>query len=70
MKEKKADRKKINKINEMQRKFGGYKPDLIVMYYASRLDCLTKTLIVLSVILIVLSIFNIVLLMKIIVLVY
>jgi hypothetical protein len=52
---KRANQKKINEINEIQSKFGGYRPDLILMYFAKRLDCLTKVLIALSGVLIVLT---------------
>ena len=62
---KRANQKKINEINKIQSKFGGYRPDLILMYFAKKLDCLTKALVVLTFILIVLTVFNIVLLIRI-----
>jgi len=53
---KKANKKKIDELNKIQEEFGGYRPDLILMYFAKRLDCLTKALIAVSILLGVLAI--------------
>ncbi|MFH1231409.1 MAG: hypothetical protein V1709_07935 [Planctomycetota bacterium] len=34
--------KNVGKINELQAEFGGYTPDLINMYFAAKLECLTR----------------------------
>ena len=53
---KRANQKKVNEINKISEEFGGYRPDLIMLYYAKRLDCLTKALIAVSILLGVLAI--------------
>jgi len=52
---KKVNKKKIDEVNKIQEEFGGYRPDLILMYFARRLDCLTKGLVILSLALIILA---------------
>ena len=56
--------KNVTKINNLQREFGGYRPDLINMYFAKRLESLTRVLIVLTAVLTILTIIQIVLLIK------
>lgn len=51
----KVDRKAIDKIGEIQDKYGGYRPDLILMLYADRLNKLTRVLIAFSVVLAILT---------------
>lgn len=58
----KTDRKAREKIDEIQAKFGGLRPELITMYLAEKLNCLTKALIGLTVILGILTCVHIVLL--------
>ena len=53
---KRANQKKVNEINKISKEFGGYRPDLIILYYAKGLDCLTKALIAVSILLGVLAI--------------
>ncbi len=64
MQKSKVDRKAIDEINRIQAKYGGYKPDLILMLFTKRLDCLTKTLIGLTTILAILTAVNIWLLIR------
>jgi hypothetical protein len=56
--------KNVSKIAELQKKFGGYRPDLINMYFAAKLECLTLVLIVLTSVLAVLTIVQIILLIR------
>jgi len=56
--------KNISKINKLQKKFGGYRPDLINMYFAAKLERLTTVLIVLTAVLAILTIVQIVLLIR------
>jgi predicted membrane-bound spermidine synthase len=56
--------KNVSKINKLQQKFGGYSPDLINMYFAAKLECLTLVLIVLTAVLSVLTIVQIILLIR------
>ena len=56
--------KNISKINKLQKKFGGYRPDLINMYFAAKLECLTLVLILLTAVLAVLTIVQIILLIR------
>ncbi len=51
MKRKEYDRKAIAKMDKIQQKYGGRKPVYIIMFFADSLNCLTKTLIALSIIL-------------------
>ncbi len=60
----KVDRKAVDEMNKIQAKYGGYRPDLIMMLFAKRLDCLTKTLIGLTTILAILTAVNIWLLIR------
>ena len=59
MQKSKVDRKAIDEIGKIQAKYGGYKPELITMLFAKRLDCLTKALIGLTAALAILTITNI-----------
>lgn len=47
--------KNISKINNIEKEFGGYRPDLINMYFAAKLESLTRALIVLTVVLTILT---------------
>ena len=51
MKRKEYDRKAIAKMDKIQQKYGGRKPEYIIMLFADSLNCLTKVLIALSIIL-------------------
>lgn len=54
----------VSKINKLQKKFGGYRPDLINMYFAAKLECLTKVLILLTTVLAILTVVQIILLIR------
>ena len=56
--------KYVSKINKLEKQFGGYRPDLINMYFAAKLECLTKALIILTAVLAVLTITQIILLIQ------
>ena len=56
--------KNVTKINNLQREFGGYRPDLINMYFAAKLEALTRVLIVLTAVLTILTIIQIILLIR------
>jgi hypothetical protein len=62
MKGKEPDRKAIAEMDDIQAKFGGRKPEYILMLFAKRLDCLTKVLIVLTTVLALLTVVNIIML--------
>jgi hypothetical protein len=64
MKREETDRKAIDEINRIQDKYGGYRPDLIMMLFAKRLNCLTKVLIILTIILALLTAVHIYLLLQ------
>ena len=64
MQKSKVNKKAIDKINKIQAKYGGYRPELITMLFAKKLDCLTKALIGLTAILAILTVINICLLIK------
>ncbi len=64
MQRSKVDRKAIDEINRIQAKYGGYRPELIIMLFAKKLDCLTKALISLTAILAILTVINICLLIN------
>ncbi len=64
MQKSKVNRKAIDEINKIQAKYGGYRPELITMLFAKRLDCLTKALISLTAIFAILTAINIYLLIK------
>jgi hypothetical protein len=55
MKREESDHKAIAKMDKIQQKYGGRKPEYIVMLFADRLNCLTKVLLALSIILAVLA---------------
>ena len=59
-----TDRKAIDKMNRIQQKYGGRSPEYIIMFFAERLDCLTRVLIGLTGILAVLTVVHIYLLVK------
>jgi hypothetical protein len=50
-----AVQKNIRKIKKLEAKFGGYRPELITMYFSQKLESLTRVLIVLTMVLIVLT---------------
>ena len=56
--------KNVSKINKLQEEFGGYRPDLINMYYAKKLERLTLVLTVLTAVLAILAIIQIILLIR------
>lgn len=56
--------KNISKINNIEKKFGGYRPDLINMYFAAKLESLTRLLIGLTVVLAILTSVQIILLIR------
>ena len=56
--------KNVERIRKIQDKFGGYKPDLINIYFAAKLECLTLVLIILTAILSILTIAQIILLTR------
>ena len=56
--------KNISKINKIEKKFGGYRPDLINMYFAAKLESLTRVLIGLTVVLAILTSVQIILLIR------
>jgi len=60
----KTDRKAIEEMKEIQAKYGGYRPELINMFFAKKLDCLTKALIALTTILAMLTVVHIYLLLR------
>ena len=49
IKRKAPDRKAIAEMDEIQQKYGGRKPEYIIMLFAERLSRLTKALIALSI---------------------
>jgi hypothetical protein len=55
----KSDRKLIEKTDRIQAKYGGRKPEYILMVFADKLNCLTKALITLTAILAILTVINI-----------
>jgi len=64
MKKRQAIQQKIGEINKLQDAFGGYRPDLINMYFAAKLERLTKVLIWLTAVLSALAIIQIILLVR------
>jgi hypothetical protein len=56
--------KNVSKINNIQKEFGGYRPDVINMYFATKLESLTRVLIVLTAVLTISTIIRIILLIK------
>ena len=56
--------KNVSRINKLQEKFGGYRPDLINMYFAAKLEFLTLALIILTAVLSALTIVQIILLIR------
>ena len=57
--------KKAREITRIQdEKFGGYRPDLINMYFAAKLESLTRILIGVTVVLAILAVIQIILLIK------
>lgn len=56
--------KNVSKINSIQKEFGGYRPDLVNMYFATKLESLTRVLIVLTAVLTILTIIQLILLIK------
>ena len=64
MKKHQAIQQKVTEISKLQAEFGGYRPDLISMYFAAKLKCLTKVLIWLTAVLSVLAIVQIILLVR------
>ena len=63
-KEHNAIQRNISKASNIQKKFGGYRPELINMYFAAKLESLTRVLIVLTVVLAILTIVQIILLTR------
>jgi uncharacterized coiled-coil DUF342 family protein len=56
--------KYVSRINNIQKQFGGYKPEYINMYFAAKLESLTRVLIVLTAVLTILTIIQIILLIR------
>lgn len=56
--------KNISKIDKIEKEFGGYRPDLINMYFTAKLESLTRVLIGLTVVLAVLTGVQIILLIR------
>ncbi|OGN97454.1 MAG: hypothetical protein A2Z77_05345 [Chloroflexi bacterium RBG_13_51_36] len=54
----------VRKVNRIQEEFGGYRPDLINMYFAAKLESLTRILIGLTIVLAILTGIHIILLIK------
>jgi hypothetical protein len=51
--------KNVREISALQEKFGGYRPDLINMHFAAKLDRLTSWLVILTAVLSLLTLANI-----------
>ena len=64
MKQEKEVQKNVRKINRIEARFGGYRPELINMYFAEKLESLTRHLIVLTAVLTVATITQIILLIR------
>jgi len=56
--------KSVSRINRIQEQFGGYRPEYINMYFAAKLEALTRVLIVLTAVLTILTIIQIILLIR------
>ncbi|MFC2003386.1 hypothetical protein ACFLV4_05525 [Chloroflexota bacterium] len=61
---KEPDRKAIDEMDRIQRKYGGRRPEYITMLFAERLNCLTKALIALTAILAMLTVVHVYLLLR------
>jgi len=56
--------KNVKEVSKLQHLFGGYKPEYINMYFAKKLEKLTKVLIALTVMLGIIAVLQIVLLVS------
>jgi len=56
--------KSVSKIENIQKGFGGLKPEYINMYFAAKLETSTRVLIVLTAVLTILTIIQIILLIR------
>jgi hypothetical protein len=56
--------KSVSKIENIQKGFGGLKPEYINMHFAAKLETLTRVLIVLTTVLTILTISQIILLIR------
>jgi len=54
----------VKEIGQLQRRFGGFKPEYISMYFAKRLENLTKALIGLTIVLGIIALIQIILLFR------